>query len=95
MDYQMNTIEQILYKQKDRILNAKTPLFEATEVIFEATDKRILELIEATNYNCKYVILMGAILINSDTDMGSFSSTKRFDVINVETGVRTNLMDNL
>lgn len=95
MDYQMNTIEQILYKQKDRILNAKTPLFEATEVIFEATDKRILELVEATNYNCKYVILMGAVLINSDSDMGSYSSTKRFDVINVETGVRINLMDNL
>lgn len=93
MDYQMNTIEQILFKQKDRISNAKTPLYEATEVIFEATDKRILELVEATNYTCKYVILMGAVLINSDSDMGSYSSTKRFDVINLSTGERTNLLN--
>jgi hypothetical protein len=95
MDYQMNTIEQILYRQKDRILNAKTPLFEATEVIYEAIDKRINELVEKTTYHCKYVILMGAVLINSDTDMGSYTSTKRFDLIDLATGVRTDLMEAL
>lgn len=84
MDYQMNTIEQILLKQKDRILNAETPIQEATEVIYEAIDERILELVAATNYNCKYVILMGAVMINSDADVGSFSSAKRFDVINLQ-----------
>jgi hypothetical protein len=84
MDYQMNTIEQILLKQKDRILTAEAPIFEATEVIYEAIDKRILELVAATNYNCKYVILMGGVMINSDSDVGSFSSTKRFDVINLQ-----------
>lgn len=84
MDYQMNTIEQILLKQKDRILNAEIPIHEATEVIYEAIDERILELVAATNYNCKYVILMGAIMINSDSDVGSFSSAKRFDVINLQ-----------
>ncbi len=35
---------------------------------------------------------MGAILINSDTDMGSFTSTKRFDVIDLATKERTNLL---
>ncbi|WP_197091696.1 hypothetical protein [Sphingobacterium endophyticum] len=84
MDYQMNTIEQILLKQKDRILNAETPIHEATEVIYEAIDERILELVAATNYNCKYVILMGGVMINSDSDVGSFSSAKRFDVINLK-----------
>lgn len=84
MDYQMNTIEQILLKQKDRILNAETPIHEATEVIYEAIDERILELVAATNYNCKYVILMGGVMINSDSDVGSFSSAKRFDVIDLQ-----------
>lgn len=84
MDYQMNTIEQILLKQKDRILSAEMPIQEATEVIYEAIDERILELVAATNYNCKYVILMGAVMINSDADVGSFSSAKRFDVINLQ-----------
>jgi Limiting CO2-inducible proteins B/C beta carbonyic anhydrases len=95
IDYQMNTIEQILFKQKDRITKAETPLFEATEVIYEAIDKRINELVEKTNYNCRYVILMGAVLINSDTDMGSYSSTKRFDCINLATKERTSFMEYL
>jgi hypothetical protein len=93
LDYQMNTIEQILLSQKNRILNANNNLQEATEVIYEAIDKRINELVEKTNYNCKFVILVGAILINSDSDMGSFTATKRFDVIDLETNQRTNYLN--
>lgn len=52
IDYQMNTIEQILLNGKDRILNAGTPLQEATEVIYEAIDKRINELVSKTKYKC-------------------------------------------
>ncbi|MCY0968054.1 hypothetical protein [Chryseobacterium wangxinyae] len=90
IDYQMNTLEQILFHNKERVLDAEAPLFEATEVIYEAIDKRINELVEKTNYNCKYVILAGAILINSDSDMGSFTEIRRFDVINLETKTRKN-----
>ncbi len=93
MDYQMNTIEQILFAEKDRITAAPIPLKEATEVIYEAIDKRINELVAATKYNCKYVILMGAILINSDSDMGSYTSTKRFDVIDLSTNVRESYLN--
>ncbi len=88
IDYQMNTIEQILYHEKERVLNAQTPLFEATEVIYEAIDKRINELVDKTKYNCKYVILAGAVLINSDSDMGSFTQLRRFDVIDLATNTR-------
>ena len=84
----MNTLEQILFRQKARILNAKSSLYEATEVIYEAIDRRIHELIEQTKYPCGYAILMGAILINSDSDMGSFISLKRFEIINLITGER-------
>lgn len=93
LDYQMNTLEQILLKQKERILSAPTPLFEATEVIYEAIDARICELVSKTSYNCKYVILMGAVLINSDTDMGSYTSAKRFELINLESGQKRDLME--
>lgn len=92
LDYQMNIIEQILYNQKEKILSAEIPLYEATEVIYEAIDKRIQDLIASTSYNCKYVIVVGAILINSDSDVGSFSSTKRFEVIDLKTGIRENLI---
>jgi Limiting CO2-inducible proteins B/C beta carbonyic anhydrases len=92
MDYQMNTIEQILLKEKDRVLGAAIPLKEATEVIYEAIDRRIEELVAATQYNCRYVILIGAILINSDSDMGSFNCARKFDVINLKTNERQSLL---
>lgn len=93
LDYQMNTIEQILFRQKDRVTGAKTPLFEATEVIYESIDSRINELVEKTRFNCKYVILVGAILINSDSDMGSFTEVKRFDVIDLETNIHKSFLE--
>lgn len=86
LDYQMNTIEQILLSQRDRVLGADTPLFEATEAIYEATEKRINVLTERTKYPCKYLIVVGAILINSDSDMGSYTSTKHFEVIDLVSG---------
>ncbi len=92
MDYQMNTIEQIIYAEKERILTASSPLYEATEVIYDAIDKRINELVELTTYKCKYVILIGAILINSDHDMGSFTEIKRFDIIDLTSNVRSNMI---
>jgi len=95
IDYQMNTIEQILLSQKEKILKAEIPLYESTEIIYESIDKRIQELIAATKYSCKYIIIVGAVLINSDSDVGSFSSTKRFDVIDLKTGVRQNLLQSL
>lgn len=95
LDYQMNTIEQILFNEKERVLNANTPLFEATEVIYEAIDNRINELVDKTTYNCKYVVLVGAILINSDSDMGSFTEVRRFDTIDLATKERQNRQDYL
>ncbi|SHG44217.1 hypothetical protein [Pedobacter caeni] len=95
MDYQMNTIEQILLKEKNRILDATHPLKEATEVIYEAIDERINELVKQTKYACKYVILLGTIHINSDTDIGSFTSAKRFELIDLATNERQNLIQEL
>ncbi len=92
MDYQMHTIEQIVLAQQERILSAETPIYEATETIYEAIDKRINELVARTQYNCKYILLIGAILINSDADMGSFTSTRRFELIDLATGARKDLM---
>jgi hypothetical protein len=93
MDYQMNTIEQIFLKQADRIKAAETPIVEATEVMYEAINSRINELFSNTQYPCKYVILIGAIFINGDKDMGSFCSYKRFDCVDLATKDKTSFMD--
>ncbi len=93
LDYQMNTIEQILFKEKERILRANTPLYETTEVIYEAIDQRINELVGKTNFKCKYVILVGAILINGDSDVGSFTEVRRFEVLEDCQSSRKNYLD--
>ena len=90
----MNTIEQIFLKQADRIKSAESQIFEATEVMYEAINERIEELVAKTNYPCKYVVLIGAIFINGDKDMGSFCSYKRFDFIDLATQKRESLMNN-
>lgn len=92
LDFQMNTIEQIFLHQKERILTSENQIFEATEVMYEAIDERIEVLVKETNYPCKYVILVGAIFINGDKDMGSFCQYKKFDYINLETQQRKSLM---
>jgi hypothetical protein len=89
LDYQMNTLEQILFRQRERILGAELPLLEVTEVIYEAIDQRIEELVAATTYHCRYVILMGSVLINSDSDIGSFTASRKLDVIDLQKGERT------
>lgn len=91
LDYQMNTIEQILLAKDERILSSREPLYEATEVIYEAIDKRIRELVASTMFRCQYIILMGAVVINGDMDMGSFSATKRIEVINLHDGTKTDI----
>ncbi|MCW3162483.1 hypothetical protein [Chryseobacterium oryctis] len=93
LDFQMNTIEQIFLHQKERILNAESQSFEATEVMYEAIDERIEVLVKETHYPCKYVLLAGAIFINGDKDMGSFCQYKKFDCLNLETGERRSLMN--
>jgi len=92
LDHQMNIIEQILLNQKERILSSSIPLKEATEVIYESIDKRIEELVSKTKYNCKYLILFGAIHINSDSEIGSFNEIRKFEVIDLNTGIRKNYL---
>ena len=92
-DYQQNTIEQIFLAERDRILSAPDKLVEATQVMYEAIERRIDMLAARTKYPCPNVILMGAVLINADHDAGSFASLQRLRHVDVNTGTRQNLMD--
>lgn len=82
-----------MLNEKNWVEKDAIPLQVATEDILEAIDKRINELVAVTKYNCRYVILNGATLINSDSNMGFYYSTKRFDIINLYTGERFNFLD--
>ena len=95
LDYQQNTIEQIFHRQEDRILTSTNPILEATMVMYEAINDRINLLVSKTDYPCKYLILMGGILINGDFDMGSFNACQRFDVIDLKSRSSRSLMQQL
>lgn len=85
LDYQQNIIEQILLIKEDRIIFAPNLIFETTEVLFEAIEARVNDLILTTDYPCKYVILVGGIIINSDSDVGSYFECRTFKIIDSDT----------
>lgn len=92
LDYQQHTLEQILLGQSARILGAAHPLMEATEVLGEAIAARIDLLAERTAYRARYVILSGAILINGDPDMGSFTAPRRLVVKDLRAGTTEDVL---
>lgn len=73
IDYQQNYLEQILLKQESRIKDSEIPLKEATEVIFEATEKRIRELVLQTKFPCRYVFLLVQLLLTLTTTLERFT----------------------
>jgi len=93
LDYQMNVLEQMLYEHKQRILDAPDRLREATEVVYEGIHERIGVLADETTYRCKYLILIGAILINGDHDMGSFTEPRHFVVRDLYAGTTMDVYD--
>lgn len=49
--------------------------------MYEAIERRIDILASRTHYPCRYVIPMGAILINADHDAGSYACLRRLSLI--------------
>lgn len=64
LDYQQNVLEQILLREKQRVLGSDSPIQEATEVIYEAIEERIRALVGHVEFICRYVILTGGVTIN-------------------------------
>ena len=93
LDHQINIIEQLLLAQQARVLSAPDPLREATEVIYEAIHERIHTLVDATTYPCRYVFMVGAILINGDHDVGSFADPRHVHVRDRKTGETLDLFE--
>lgn len=92
LDYQQHSLEQILLGQASRITSAVNPLMEATEVIGEAITARIDLLTARTTYRARYLLLSGAILINGDHQMGSFTAPRRLVATDLRSGVTEDLL---
>ena len=92
LDYQQNTIEQIFLAQRQRIVQASEPMMEATEVMYDAIEERIDALAARTQFPCRHVILMGAIIINGGYEAGSFLSSRRLVSMDPATRQREDLL---
>ncbi len=92
LDYQMNTLEQILFRNRDKIIGQENPILAATEVIYQAIQERIDLLVSKTKFPTRHVVLMGAILINGDVDVGSFSACRRLTCHDMKKDITTDWM---
>src|SRR5437879_6507476 len=88
-------LESIELPRRDRIASARCAMAESTEVMYSAIEQRIDVLASRTQYPCRYLIIMGGVLINSDYDVGSFCSFRRLVCVDLTTGRRENWLDEL
>jgi hypothetical protein len=87
-DYQQHSLQEFLLAEKERVLNAAYPIKTATEVIFEKSGEMIDRMIRKTNFTGKYLFVIGAIIINTDWQFGSFLELRRFEEWDIEKGIR-------
>ena len=85
-DYQQHCLQEFLFQEKERVLSSETPIKEATEVIFENSGELISRLIKKTSFSGKYIFVVGAIIINTDWQYGSFLELRRFEEWDIQTG---------
>jgi Limiting CO2-inducible proteins B/C beta carbonyic anhydrases len=95
LDYQQNTIEQLLLPHREAIVNARCIMTESTEIMYAAIEERIDVLAARTKFPCRYLVIMGGVLINSDYDVGSFCCFRRLVCIDMATGRRQHWLDDL
>jgi Limiting CO2-inducible proteins B/C beta carbonyic anhydrases len=88
LDYQQNTIEQVFWRGRDRIVGAPSPIVAATDVMYDAIETRVDLLASRTSYPCPYLILMGGILINTDGGGESCSSIRRLRCVTLSSGAQ-------
>ena len=86
LDYQQGTIEQIVLRDSARVLAAAEPLRAATEVMYTAIAARVDLLLAGTQVPARWVVRFGAILVNGDADMGSFSAARRVVIADQQAG---------
>lgn len=75
LDHQQNTLEQILLHNKTEVLaptEEAQRLKVATEVLYQSTDARLQMLVGITHFPCRFVLLVGGVLINGDANSEAF-----------------------
>lgn len=84
LDYQQILLERTVMPYKQRILEAKNPKKEITEVFYEEIHKKIQLLVKMSKkeFACKRIFLLGGIIINTSPEFNDMVNVRNFQVIN-------------
>lgn len=84
MDYQQILLERKVMPYKQRILEAKNPKKEITEVFYEEIHKTIQLLVKMSKkeFPCERIFLLGGIIINTSPGLNDMVDVRNFQVIN-------------
>ncbi len=76
IDFEEDTLKQILFRQKERILQAASPEVEATRVIYEAIDERMVLLLQKSNPPIQHIFELAVIFLHLDAGNPPLVSSK-------------------
>lgn len=83
LDYQQTLLERTVMPFKQRILAAKNPKKEITEVCYEAIHKKIQTLVKMSKqeFSCERIFLLGGIIINTSPEFNDMVDVRNFQVL--------------
>lgn len=83
LDYQQILLERTVMPYKQRILEAKNPKKEITEVFYEEIHKKIQLLVKMAKkeFPCERIFLLGGIIINTSPEFNDMVDVRNFQVI--------------
>jgi hypothetical protein len=84
IDYQQALLERTVLPYKQRILEAKNPKKEITEVFYEEIHRKIQLLVKISKkeFSCKRIFLLGGIIINTSPELNDMVDVRNFQLIN-------------
>lgn len=82
LDRQQIYLEKLVKDNRQRILSANIPEMEAAEIFYEANEKRLMELINRTDFTGNHIFLIGGIIINCRQKFGSYISLRNNGIMN-------------
>lgn len=83
LDYQQILLERTVMPYKQRIVEAKNPKKEITEVFYEEIHKKIQVLVKMAKkeFSCERIFLLGGIIINTSPEFNDMVDVRNFQVV--------------
>jgi len=91
-DYQEEVIEQLALRHKREILDSKEPLVTLTKLVYREAEQRVQSM-PRHDINFKYVILVVAVIINTDHGNPDYIWVDHMSIYDLESGQYLKIME--